>query len=289
MGLNFGGNHFLEVQVVDDLLDADAARRWGLERGQVVVMYHLGPGPFSGTLLHHYSRRAKLYGRRVPLYFFSKLLFHYAQRQPRGDLRRKWALHFRSNRWTPLPDSSEEGMLFRSALAMATNFGYAYRLATVRAIRDGLHESISPDVRAELFCDIAHNGIFRETVDGEDVWVARHNACRLEPGKPAIVAGSYDVPSYLGIGLDGLDGRHGSYDHGAGTLIEEHRRTDRLRKSSGSVFKHVMTRGASGELVSRQEIPLRSSEPVDRLLDCLERERIVRPAVRLRPLGNLKN
>src|SRR5712671_669951 len=289
MGLNFGGNHFLEVQVVDELLDAEAGRRWGLERGQVVVMYHLGPGPFSGTLLHHYSRRAKLYGRRVPLYFFSKLLFHYAQRFPRGDARRKWALHFQSNRWTPLPDASEEGILFRRALAMATNFGYAYRMATIRAILDGLHETFSPEIGAELLCDIAHNGISRESVDDEDVWVARHNACRLSPGKPAIVAGSYDVPSYLGVGLDGFDGRHGSYDHGAGTLIEAERESGRLKTSAGSVFKHVMTRGASGALVSREEIPLRSSEPIDRLLACLERERIVRPAVRLKPLGNLKN
>jgi tRNA-splicing ligase RtcB len=66
MGLNFGGNHFLEVQVVDEVLDPVAASRWGFERGAVVVMYHLGPGPFGATLLHHYSRRLKLQTSRVP-------------------------------------------------------------------------------------------------------------------------------------------------------------------------------------------------------------------------------
>lgn len=289
MGLNFGGNHFLEVQVVDEILDAEAGRRFGLTQGQVVVMYHLGPGPFSGTLLHHYSRRSKLYGRRVPLYVASKFLFHYVQRFLRGDARKKWALHFRSNRWTPMADSSEEGILFRRALAMATNFGFAYRLATVRAILDGWHESVSPDVRGELLCDISHNGIYRETVDGEEMWVARHNACPLAPGKPTIVAGSYDVPSYLGIGLDGCDGKYHSYDHGAGTLIEEQRRAGELPTVPGTVLKHVMTRGASGRLVAREELALRSSEPIDRLLSCLEQEQILKPVIRLRPLGNLKN
>jgi tRNA-splicing ligase RtcB len=289
MGLNFGGNHFLEVQVVDEILDPEVGKAWGFTRGQVVVMYHLGPGPFGGTLLHHYSRREKLYGRRIPLYVASKLLFHYGQRLGRGDVRKKWALHFRRNRWTPLPESSEEGLLFRRALAMAMNFGYAYRLATLRAIQDGLREAIAPDVSGSLFCDIAHNGIFREPFEGEPMWVARHNACRLQPGRPTIVAGSYDVPSYLGIGLDGLGGRHTSYDHGAGTLIEAQRRSGQLQAVPGSVLKHVMKRGKSGGLVAKEERSLRSTETIDGLLACLERERVSRPVIRLKPLGNLKN
>jgi len=137
MGLNFGGNHFLEVQVVDELLDREVAGRWGFERGQVVVMYHLGPGPFSATLLNHYSRRSKLQRARVPLFFASKLLFHYLQRMGKGAASKKWGLHFRRNGWTAVPDESEEGQLLRQAFAMAINFGYAYRLATVRAIVGG--------------------------------------------------------------------------------------------------------------------------------------------------------
>ena len=229
MGLNFGGNHFLEVQVVDEVLDTAVGRAWGLERGQVVVMYHLGPGPFSGTLLHHVSRRSKLQRSRVPLFFLSKLLYHYVQRLGRGTAGAKWAAHFRRNGWTALPESSEEGILFRRCLAMATNFGFAYGLATVRAITDAIQESVSAQVDASLLCDISHNGISRELVGREAVWVARHNACRLEPGKPAIVAGTHDVPSYLGIGLDGTDGQYHSYDHGAGTIIQIGRASCRER------------------------------------------------------------
>ena len=60
MGLNFGGNHFLEIQVVESHIGTPTAAHFGLERNQVVIMYHLGPGPFGGTLLHHYSRRENL-------------------------------------------------------------------------------------------------------------------------------------------------------------------------------------------------------------------------------------
>src|SRR5262249_39426360 len=150
MGLNFGGNHFLELQFVDEIRDPALAARWGLRLGQVVVMYHLGPGPFSGTLLHHYSRRTKLDARRAPAFFLSKLAFHYLQRMGQGRAAAKWRTHFRANGWTPIAADSPEGEAFRAAMAMAMNFGYAYRLATVRAILDGLRECVSPGVCAEL-------------------------------------------------------------------------------------------------------------------------------------------
>ena len=287
MGLNFGGNHFLELQAVDAILDVEAARRFGFERGQVVVMYHLGPGPFAGTLLHHYVRREKLRRERVPLFFLSKLLFHYLQRGPRGGAR-KWALHFRKNGWTPFPADSEEGMLLQSAIALATNFGSAYRLATVRAITDGVRQAIAPEAEPRLLCDISHNGVHREDVEGESMWVARHNACRLEPGRLTLVAGSYDVPSYLGIGADD-GGRFHSYDHGAGNLIDHYRSHGLLRPVAGSVLRFKGTRGRKGGLTDRYSMSLSSSEPIDRLMECLEQNRVMRSAVRLRPLGNFKN
>ena len=289
MGLNFGGNHFLEVQAVDEVLDAEVARRWGFERGQVVVMYHLGPGPLGGTLLNHYARRTKLQRSRVPLFFLSKLMFHYLQRFWRGAASKKWGLYFRHNGWTPIPARSEEGILLRRAFAMAINYGFGYRLATVRAIRDGLREAISPLLPGELFCDITHNGAVECDSPSGFSWTARHNACPLEALKPTIVAGSCDVSSYLGIGGEGTHGRLNSYDHGAGNLIEHYREAGRLAAVDGGVMRFRMTRGRQAEIRSRKEIPLRSSEPIDRLMECFEQHGIMRPVIKLRPLGNLKN
>ena len=289
MGLNFGGNHFLEVQAVDEVLDEDVARRWGFERGQVVVMYHLGPGPLGGTLLNHYSRRTKLQRSRVPLFFLSKLLFHYVQRMGRGAVGKKWGIHFRQNGWTPLPARSEEGVLIRRAMAMAINYGYGYRLGTIRAIWDGLHEAISPSLPGELFCDITHNGAAETSSEEGFSWIARHNACPLELGKPTIVAGSCDVHSYLGIAGGGISPRLNSYDHGAGNLIEHYRDSGRLVEVPGAVMRFRMTRGRQGTLKSRKEIPLRTSEPIDRLMQCFAQHGMMRPVLKLRPLGNLKN
>jgi len=289
MGLNFGGNHFLELQVVDELLDESVASRWGFRRGQVVVMYHLGPGPFGGTLLNHYANRDKLQASRRPLFFASKLFFHYLQRSGRGRLAAKWATYFRRNEWTPLPADSEEGVLLRQAFAMAINFGYGYRLATMAAIRDALHETISASAAVDVFCDISHNGVTEESRNGGLSWVARHNACRLKPGSPTIVAGTYDVPSYLGIGGNGRGGRLHSYDHGGGHLIDGYRRRALLPATDGHVLRVRMTRGRNAQIVNQEEVPMRVSEPMERLMGCLEQHDVMRPVVRLRPLGNLKN
>ena len=289
MGLNFGGNHFLEVQVVDRILDATVAARWGFEPGEVVVMYHLGPGPFGATLLQHYSRRLKVPRSRVPLFVLSKLLLHYVQRAGRGDLARKWGLHFRHNRRTPFEAASEEGRLVRQAIAMAINYGYGYRLATLRAIADGLRETVSSRLPIELFCDISHNGV-NEHRDGAGLsFVARHNACRLEPGQPTIVAGAHDVPSYLGIGGERFAAGLNSYDHGAGHLIESYRDAGRLPAASGTVSRFKMSRGRDARMLRRAEQPVLSAEPIDRLMDCFERHGMMRRVLRLRPIGNLKN
>jgi RNA-splicing ligase RtcB len=289
MGLNFGGNHFLEVQAVEEILDREVAARWGFELGQVVVMYHLGPGPLSSTLLNHYSRRDKLPPGRVPLYFGSKLLFHYLQRMGKGSAVGKWRLHFRRNRWTPVPTEGEDGRLLRQALAMAINYGYAYRLATVRAIVDGLREVVSPQTAWELLCDISHNGIEELVTPVGTSCVARHNACRLEPGKPTIVAGMYDVASYLGIGADNVDAEMRSYDHGAGHLIETARRGDDLPTIGGQVIRFKMTRGRDGKLLSRNALPVRSPARLDQMMECFATHGMMRPVLKLRPLGNLKN
>jgi len=289
MGLNFGGNHFLEVQVVEAIHDGGLAAEWGIAPGQVVITYHLGPGPFSGTLLHFYTRRKALKGPRVPWFFLGKLGFHCGRGQVGGDLRRKWSVHFRRNGLTPLEPGSAEGLHVRQALAMATNVGFAYRLATVAAIRDALQEAFQPPAAARLLCDIPHNSVVEEARAAGPVWVARHNACRWQPERPAFIAGAHDVPSYLAIGRAGGAPEVHSYDHGAGQLIEAHRREQRLASTRDATLRMTLARGGSGSVRAVDLVPVRSARPIERVLDAYEQRGALSRVARLRPLGTLKN
>lgn len=289
MGLNFGGNHFLEMQVVDGIEDRARAGVWGLTANRVAVMYHLGPGPFGSILLHHFSRRHSLRGPRVPFYFLSKLLHHYASGERPGSMARRWELHFRKNGWTAFPPASEEGLRLRQAIAMATNFGYVYRMATIAAIRDALHAVFGQSVGVELLCDISHNSVVEEPWGDGTAWVARHNSCRVSPRAPAIIAGSHDVPSYIGCGsIDAPPELH-SYDHGAGNVIDTWRAAGRLQATYRTTQRVRLERGRGGRVQARETMPVRTDAPVRELIDCLDRNNIVHPVARLRPIATLKN
>jgi RNA-splicing ligase RtcB len=289
MGLNFGGNHFLELQAVERMPDAPLAAQWGLVGNRVAVMYHLGPGPFGSILLHHFSRRKSLKGPRAPVYFLSKLLHHYAGGGRPGSLARRWDLHFRENGHTAFPRSSQEGLRLRQALAMATNFGFVYRMATIAAIRDGLRAAFERPVDIELLCDIAHNSLVEEPWGEGTAWVARHNACRLAPRAPAIVAGDHDVPSYIGCGeIDAAPELH-SYDHGAGSIIEAWRRSGRLQATYNTTQRVRLRRGRHGRLEARETVPVRTAAPIEQLMGTLEQHGMVRPVARMRPIATLKN
>jgi RNA-splicing ligase RtcB len=289
MGLNFGGNHFLELQAVERADDPPRAREWGLTPNRVAVMYHLGPGPFGSILLHHFSRRKSLQGMRAPFYFLSKLLHHYGSGRRPGSFARRWDLHFRQNGWTAFPAGSEEGMRLRQAIALATNFGFVYRMATIAAIRDALKAVFGRTIGIELLCDIAHNSVVEEPWADGTAWVARHNACRMAPRAPAIVAGDHDVPSMIGVGaIDTVPGLH-SYDHGAGSIIDAWRSAGRLQSTYRTTQRVCLKRGKGGSVLAHDQVPVRTPAPVDQLMETLDRNGIVRPVALMRPLGTLKN
>jgi tRNA-splicing ligase RtcB len=224
--------------------------------------------------------------------FLGKLGFHMDRfrRQPR----RAWAVLFRRNGVTTLAPDSAEGLHFRQALAMAVNVGFAYRLATVAAIRDALRETFRPAASARLLCDIAHNTLDQELREDGPVWVARHNACRRRPDRPAFIAGAHDVPSYLALGRAGGAAEVHSYDHGVGQLIEARRRERRLGATRDATLRMTMARGERGDnrasaVRAVEIVPVRSALPVERVLDGYEQRGTLTRVARLRPLGTLKN
>ena len=109
------------------------------------------------------------------------------------------------------------------------------------------------------------------------------------PGQPTIVAGAWDVPSYLGLGLSDSAGAMHSYDHGAGHLIETARAEGRLAPTEDTVTRVRMTRGRGARVTSARNVTVMKPGPIDALMGRLADQHLMRPVVRLRPVGNLKN
>lgn len=285
IGLNFGGNHFLEVQAVDEIADSVTAASWSLRHGQVVVMYHLGPGPLGSILSNLYAFRAKPQLHRKLGYAFFRNLLHLSRGR---DHHRTFSAF---NKWLTLDPASQQGMAYANALKVINNYGFAYRTATMAAIVDALQEVTGADRDSNrLIVDMSHNMLQPETINGRERWVSRHNCCRPVPGFPGIVAGSHQVPSCLTIGPEGTGSKLSGYDHGVGFLI------DQVQTGGGipadprglQIRRLSMTRGTD-QLHEERVMPLLERQPLDDAMSTLSESGMARPVAYLRPLATLKH
>jgi len=296
-GWNFAqvgrGNHFLELQVVDEIHDETVTWAWGLREGQLVVMYHADSGllgAFVGRLYAHRRKntwRGRLYEWRI------KLPFQLTVGSP-GHIPQRINYHIAPHRLIPIPADSEEGQRTLLALQAAGNYAYANRLAVLAALRDALRAVWGADCDSPaLLWDAPHNSIRRETVAGRELWVHRHNAVRIEPpsqtpdcspfaqtGHPVLLPGTERTSSYLCVSGEGAANTLHSAGHGAGLMVQALSRP--LDESAGytRVYRYD---DSPVELRSRL-----TDDGVNAVLGALSICDIVRPVARLRPVAVLK-
>jgi tRNA-splicing ligase RtcB (3'-phosphate/5'-hydroxy nucleic acid ligase) len=289
LGLGFAGNHFLEFQIVDEVLEHEAAARWGLKAGQVVLMYHTGPGIASTMLGRYYAGpRLKDSPKRRRDYFMKKLAFHMLNPDALVSGQDRWRNYFSGGLNVNDP-ATTEGQRLLISMAVAMNYGYAYRAGTFARVRDALAALVN-DRAVRLVYDSSHNSIQRDTIQGEELWVHRHNACRVLPGDPAIISGYNNTSSFLGMGLAGAEASLFTVDHGAGETIKRWEKAgwsvpDKRYQTKRYVFKHH----PRNEEYKVKEVDHVKSDAIDTVINILHEANIVAPVVRLRPVASLKN
>jgi tRNA-splicing ligase RtcB (3'-phosphate/5'-hydroxy nucleic acid ligase) len=186
LGTIGGGNHFVEIQVVEEVVDRATAYTWGVRSGQIAFMIHSGSrnvGKYIGGMWRDRACEA-----------WPKTLKH-----PESGL---FPLSVEAN---PELVSS-----YLQAEATAANYGFINRLLLAELLRLRLRQ-VFGDIEAPLVYDLPHNITLAEG----DGWVTRKGACPAHSGQPVIVPGSMGAPSYLLIGL-GNDRFLRSASHGAG-------------------------------------------------------------------------
>jgi len=273
------GNHFLEVQVVEDVLDATTADAFGLHRDQVCVMIHCGSRGLGHQICSDHVR---------------------AMQGAMGRL----GLSVPDPQLACAPCDSPEGRSYLGAMAAAANFGRANRQALSAATRLAFAAELGTD-RLDLLYDVSHNLAKLEWHSvGERrrlLCVHRKGATRaLAPGhpdlpddlravgQPVLVPGSMGTASYVLVGVD-PGGAFGSTCHGAGRTMSRHAA---LRRIEGSVLRRqleeagVAVRCASARGLA-EEAPF-AYKDVDEVVASCERAGLARRVVRLRPLGVVK-
>jgi tRNA-splicing ligase RtcB len=288
LGTLGSGNHFIEVQLIDEIYDESAARAFGLRRGEVTLMIHSGSRGLGhqtcDETLHTLSRSYASFGP------------DYA------------ALPDRQLACAPI--HSEIGQRYLGAMQAAANFAWANRQvmtglavqAVARAL--GIAEA---HVGARLLYDVCHNiAKFEEhIVDGESrkVLVHRKGATRaFGPGDPRVPEAYRDVgqpvmiPGDMGRYSFVLAGNSkamvttfGSSCHGAGRVLS---RSAALKKAKGRrIDRELREQGIevlSKGLRTLAEEMSEAYKDVQDVVDVIDGAGVSRKVARLRPLGVIK-
>ena len=285
LGTLGSGNHFLEIEVVEEIFDPQAASVFGLEKGQIAVMLHSGSRGF---------------GHQVCDDYLARMVKHI------DDL------------GVELPDrqlacaylSSPRGQDYLAAMACAANYAWANRQMLMHWTRETFEKTLGLGPKAlgmRLLYDICHNIAKIETlpVDGKDqtLCVHRKGATRALPaghplvpaayrsvGQPVLIPGDMGSGSYVLAGTTkALEETFGSSCHGAGRLLS---RSQATKISRGrSITKDMADKGvivmASGRGTLQEEIP-EAYKNLDWVVDVVHRAGIARKVARLRALGCIK-
>ncbi len=273
------GNHFLEIQYVEQIVDADVAQGFGLHEGQVAVMIHTGSRGLGHQICQDHVRKMKpameAYGIAVP-----------------------------DRQLACAPVGSTQGKAYLQAMAAGANFGRANRQLLGEAVRDAFGQ-VTGHRDLELLYDVSHNlaKIERHPVDGRERTLCVHRkgaTLALPPdhpdlpddlrpfGQPTLVPGSMGTGSWVLTGVEG-GAAFFSACHGAGRTMS--RKRAKAEQEGSALHRELEARGILVREESERDLPEEAPyayKDVDAVVRVCEEARLARRVARLRPLGVVK-
>lgn len=280
------GNHFLEIQKVDKIIDSKTAKAFGIEHeGQVTAMIHCGSRGFGHQICSDY------------LQVMERAVGKYKINLPDREL-------------ACAPGKSKEAEDYYQAMACAVNYAFANRQTIMHWVRQSFKQVFNDDPERfglKLVYDVAHNIAKIETheVDGQQkkVWVHRKGATRAFPpgnpeiprdyssaGQPVLIPGSMGTSSWLLVGTEkAMQISFGSTAHGAGRMMS---RTAAKRNYWGADIKRALEqRGiyvrAASSMVLAEEADS-AYKNVDVVTEVSDKIGIATKVARLVPLAVVK-
>jgi tRNA-splicing ligase RtcB len=285
LGTLGAGNHFVEVDVVEQVLDPRAAQAMGLQAGHLALQIHCGSRGF---------------GHQICSDFVVEL-------QPAT---RRYGIQLPDRELVCAPIDSPEGRRYMAAMACAANYAFANRQILAHHAREAFEDVLRGRVRRwELHqvYDVAHNmgKIEEHLIAGrrERVCVHRKGATRsfgagfagLPPqyrplGQPVLVPGSMGTASWVLLGTAAsMEISFGSCCHGAGRVMSRHQakrsvRGERLRQDLEQAGIHVR----AGSLPGLAEESPQAYKDVDAVVEIVIQAGLATKVARLRPVAVVK-
>ena len=286
LGTLGGGNHFLEIQKVEKIFDADAAKAFGIDSvDQIMVSIHSGSRGCGHQIASDYIRVME-------------------------SAIRKYNISVPDRQLACAPIDSDEGRDYIAAMNCGVNYAFANRQAMMHWLREGFSKVLGQSAESlgmDLVYDICHNvaKFEQHAVDGKkkELLVHRKGATRARPagrkenqgdysgtGHPALIPGSMGTASYVLVGTElGLQESFASVCHGAGRAMS---RTAAMKGKRGEQVKRELE--AKGEVIRgaswaglAEEAP-EAYKDIDEVIRSVELAGIGRKVAKMVPLGVMK-
>ncbi|UCE11945.1 MAG: RtcB family protein [Candidatus Thorarchaeota archaeon] len=280
------GNHFLEIQVVDQIYNEEAASAMGITHtGQVTVMIHSGSRGLGHQVCSDYIKIMT-------------------------QAMRKYSLDLPDRELCSAPTTSDEGQAYLGAMSAAANYAFANRQSMLHWTREtfsSIFGQAPEDIGMRLIYDVAHNmgKVEEHEIEGKrrKVVVHRKGATRAFPpgheevpskykniGQPVLIPGTMGTASYILIGdKRGMDLTFGSTAHGAGRFMSRSRAKKQFfgKEVQSSLAETGIIVKATKGIVIAEEAP-GAYKDVDEVVRVSDAVGIATKAVRLRPIGVIK-
>lgn len=271
LGTLGSGNHFIDIQVIEEIFDEALAKQWGLFQRQVCVMIHSGSRALGHQTCNDYLK------------VFTQVAASYGIAFPNREL-------------AALPLTTKEAQDYFAAMKACVNFAFCNRQMMAYFVRQVFQKLFHEDL--SLLYDVAHNIGKWEEHHGEKVLVHRKGATRALPaghpnnpesyretGHPAIVPGSMGTASYVLVGLPKNAETYHSVNHGAGRRMS---RTQAKRTIDQQEFDQVMAGIVTNNTLTRvrDEAPM-VYKNIDDVVETLTEINLTKKVVKLRPIAVL--
>ncbi len=279
------GNHFLELDVIQEIYHPEVAEALDLRKGQVVVQIHCGSRGFGHQVCDDYVKDLQSAVKKYDIYLPNRQL-------------------------VCAPIDSPEGRSYYAAMACAVNYAFANRQVLAMGVREAFERVLAGKVSSfdlRQVYDVAHNiAKFEEhRVNGsrKKLCVHRKGATRCFPpgheavpaayrevGQPVLVPGSMGTASYVLVGQQkAMDLTFGSSCHGAGRTMS---RTQARKEVWGHDLREELeARGITVRATSMkglaEEAPL-AYKDVSRVVETVHNLGLAHKVARLEPLGVVK-
>lgn len=285
LGTLGAGNHFLEIQYIDEIYDTSVANAMGLFEGQATVMIHTGSRGFGHQVCTDYldvmERSAKKYNIVLP-----------------------------DRELACAPVISPEAQEYLASMRGAANWAWANRQSIMHWSREAFMRvtGIGPSsLGMSLVYDVAHNiaKIEEHVVEGRKrkLLVHRKGATRAFPpghlelppayrslGQPVLLPGDMGRASYVLLGTEeAMRQSWGSTCHGAGRLLSRHQAVKQAR--GRAIWRELEDSGiivmSKGRQTLAEEMP-EAYKDIGEVVDVVVKAGISKKVARLRPMGVIK-